>query len=82
MIYEPDDANDHESNNDRGDHVSGGTCDPERTHNERPENWHREDHLGQGTDSHKGSPRRNFLTSLTLRLTGLAVSGIGRCWDP
>jgi len=66
LIYEPDGADNHESKDDNGGHVSGGTpATPRRTTTgdplDRAEDWHGESHLDKGTDAHKGESEEELL---------------------
>ena len=66
MIYEPDSANDHESDDNNGRHVSTRpSATPRRPIASDPmdgaENWHREDHLNQRADSYEGKTEEELL---------------------
>ena len=66
MIYEPDGADDHKSNDDNGGHVPGGSpATPRGSITSEPldraEDWHGENHLDQGTNAHEGESEEEFL---------------------
>jgi len=62
----PEGANEHESNDDNGRHISAGTSATPRGPISRDpvdwaEDWHGEDHVNQGTDAHEGETKEELL---------------------